>query len=149
MKAALIDVLLSSPGGEAIRTALRLQDEEVFTEVVHVRLRHAREQEGTCEMRVGLAKWGKDGVLTGEAADVDFRCVGVLGLSYWSDWESPDAKQPQFSPDVPQTQSPLEIDTEDRFRVHCARVEVLNVRPYHLSDEPSSDQTKCYIGAHK
>lgn len=143
MKAALIHVLLSSPGGEAIRKALCLQDEEVFTEVVHVRLRRASEQQGTCEMRVGLAKWGKDGVLTGEAADVDFRCAGVLGLSYWSDWESLDAERPQFASDGPRTSSLLEIDMEDRFRVHCDRVEVLSVRPYHLSEDPSSDQTKC------
>ncbi len=138
MKTNLLDALLASPGGEAIRKAFSSPEDLALPEIVYLRLRRGSERSGECSMRIVLAKIGQDGCLSGEAADVDFRCVGVHELRWSFEWDPHGIEADLGSDRMAGPTCPLEIDTQDRFRICCERIEVLNVRPYHLDKEEST-----------
>ena len=126
MKARLIE-LLSSPSGKAVRDALGLNGEDVFTEVFHLKLRQASERQSTCDIKAVIAKVAEDATLSGQAVEVDFQCLGVQALGY-----AHDGQQAEFDG----MEAHLYIDTGDRFRILCQDFVVTNVRAYNLADEP-------------
>jgi hypothetical protein len=141
MKTKLLDALLASPGGEAIREVFRLLG-HYTPEIVYVRLRRGSERNGECDIRAVLAEVGEDGVLSGEAADVDFRCTNVRELAWSFDWDSHIGKAHQPSDQTAEPACRLEIDTEDRFRIFCDQIEVVKVRSYRFPEEGRIDYEK-------
>ena len=128
MKAKLIELLLSSPSGKAVRNALRLSGEEVFTEVLSLILCQAADRGPACDVRAIISRVGEAGTLSGEAVEVDFGCLETLALGFSYD----DDQQAEFDG----LQAALDIDTGDRFRIFCQGFVVKNVRAYNLADEP-------------
>ena len=142
MKTNLIDALIASPGGKAIREAFAPPAQLMEPEIVYVRLRHGSERSGECVMRIVLAKIGNDGCLSGEAADVDFRCTGVRELAWSFDWEYYNEKIDEPEHQSSKVECRLEIDTQDRFKIFCDQLEVIKVRPYRLSEEATIENGK-------
>ena len=127
MKAKLINLLLSSPHGDAVRDGLRLDGDDVFTEMLNLTLRPFSEQQLTCDVTALIARVAEDSTLSGEAVEVDIRCVGILGISFANDDQHSDFESPDAS---------LDIETGDRFRILCKSLEVKRVQAYNLADEP-------------
>jgi len=84
-------------------------------------LRRVAESRSFCDVRACIAKF-EGGELAQDAVEVVFRCLDVTAL----DWHSSfyDEKD---RPGLGSSAAEIEIDTEDSFRIVCARVEVLSV----------------------
>jgi hypothetical protein len=127
MKAKLIELLLSSPAGQTVRHALRLNEGKVFTEVLYLKSRHAPDGRSFCDVRACIARIGEDGTLSGEAVEVDFLCLETRALGFAHDDQQPE---------LDAVEAALDIDLGYRFRIVCQGLTVKNVRSYNLSDEP-------------
>ena len=129
MKAKLIEALLSSGHGDAVRGGLHLEGQRVYCEVLHFTVRPVPSRELACDLRVQIAKWGEGdaATLTGDAVELEIEFSGVVGISY-----AYDNQHKGFG----DHDSPLDIDIEDRFRICCRRFEVKKVRAFNLADEP-------------
>ena len=127
MKAKLIELLLSSPSGKAVREALQLSGEQVLTEVLHLNFRPTSDRRYSCEVRALIARVAEDSTLSGEALEVDFQCLGAVAIGF-----AHDDQQTEFE----DLEAHLDIDIGDRFRILCQDFAVKNVRAYNLADEP-------------
>jgi hypothetical protein len=129
MKAKLIEALLSSRHGDAVRHGLHLEGQRVYCEVLHFTVRPVPNRELACDLRVQVAKWGNgdEATLSGDSVELEIEFSGVVGISYAHD----DQHKALDGPDCP-----LDIDIEDRFRICCQRFEVKKVRAFNLADEP-------------
>src|SRR5437588_8108277 len=121
MNARLIELLLSSPSGNAVREGLQLNEEQVFTEVLHVNFRPAPDRRSTCEDRAMIARVAEDSTLAGDAVEVDFQCLGAVALGF-----AHDDQQTEFEDLEPN----LDIDVGARFRILCQDFAVKNVRAF-------------------
>lgn len=126
MKAKLINLLLSSSHGGAVRDGLRPLGDNVFTEVFFLTVRPCSNGELACDLRASIARWGEDSTLSGEAVEVDVQFSGLLGLSFAYDDRHPELEQ----------HAPFDVEIGDRYRILCQSWEVMKVRAYNLADEP-------------
>ena len=127
MKTKLINLLLSSPHGDAVRQGLGLEGDNVFTEILNFTIWPVSGKELNCDLRALIGKIAEDSTLSGEAVEVELQCIGARYISFANDDEHSDLEA---------MDAPLDIQTGDRLRILCARLEVTKVRAYNLGGEP-------------